>query len=324
MFIQGQYGLEFDTQESGSGFHAGWLLALLPVAAIVFLIVRGCGGKPARPEPADPAQGERYDQPEASGPARERFTWKSVGQLLPSGHAGKQAAAKPSASSARQPAPSGLPPRAGAAAETPAAERIGLLRQLHDPAADPFLPAIERRLAEINLDLLLADGPFPGKARIKIVPGDSVARIAKRAGCTEEYILRANAIGDPSQLRPGHSLWTLDHPAFVAFASLKKSDLTLTLNGTFFKHYPLDVSLSGIPAGQYLVRSRGRNETASGESGTCWLTLRPAGEKMVKPYGLYSNPSPAKDADFPGVFLPPADVAELHLLLPAGTPVIVF
>lgn len=347
MFLQGQYGLEFDSESSGTGFHAAWLLVALPLAALVFLLVRGCGTDKPKNEPPDPTQAERFDQPDTSLPERERFSWQAVGQLIP----GKAAKGKPApAAGPQQKRPlrpavnpaalSRLPPtvqklyaQADAAenANDLAAARLALLRLLRASEADAFLSALEHRLGELGMRLLFSSQPMDGKKRCRIAPGDSVARLAKRYGCTEEYILSANGVDNPAQLRIGRELWVLDHPDFQVFVNSKQSTVTITLGRTFFKRYALDVALDRLPAGEYKVRSRGCKEDISHPSsaaqrvpGICWISLRPATEKMTTPYGLYASPSPAKEAAFPGVFLSPADVAELYLLLPAGTPVLVF
>ena len=200
---------------------------------------------------------------------------------------------------------------------------------------------IEERLGALSVAVAVSRLPMTGKISYVIQKGDSTSTIARRFGVTQEYILRANGLSDPNRIVVGRDLRVLDNPAFAITVSKKEKTLTVTLGGQFFKRYRVSVGRADeTPEGTFLIGNRivhpswwraDGSEIPYGHPenilGTRWLSLAAAGTTpRIRGYGIHGT----WDDGAVGVShsagcirLRNADVEELHLLVPSGTPVVI-
>ena len=198
---------------------------------------------------------------------------------------------------------------------------------------------LEDRIGAMAFPLAVSRLPMRGKIPYTIQPGDSVSLIARRFGVTQEYILRANGLVNPDKIVAGRDLRVLDRPSFGIVVVKGERLLTVTLNGRFLKRYPVSVGRADeTPAGSFVVRSRIVHPAwwrTDGSAvpyghpdnilGTRWLGLEAAeGTPPVRGYGIHGtweDGSIGREASAGCVRMRNADVEELHLLVPIGTPV---
>jgi len=322
MWAEGRYGVETSV---GGASPPIWprLCALVVVAGVAVFCVRACRsvdretiehrarlaagstGAAAEPVPAPPQPAVRLDRLPSA--LRKRLA-----------EAGEQA---------------------GKGEQAQALERYhALLAEVSDAAVRG---EIEERIGALSVPLAVSRLPMPGKVAVTIQRGDSVSLLARRFGVTQEYILRANGLTDPNRIVVGRDLRVLDNPAFSIAVSRQARTLTVTLGGRFFKRYPVSVGRAGeTPEGAYAIRTRVVNPSwwrADGSKipyghpenilGTRWLSLTAVGGTApVSGYGIHGTWDDAaigRDSSGGCVRMRNADVEELHLLAPLGTPVLI-
>lgn len=200
---------------------------------------------------------------------------------------------------------------------------------------------VEARIGALAFPLAVSRLPMQEKASYTIQRGDSISLIARRFGVTQEYLLRANELANPDRIISGRDLRVLDHPVFVAVVSKQERTLTMTLNGRFFKRYPVSIGMAGeTPTGMFVISTRiakpewwrtdgskipyGHPENILG---TRWLGLAAAaGTEAVRGYGIHGTweqGSIGRDASAGCVRMRNADVEELHVLIPLGASVVI-
>lgn len=360
----GRYGIEFDEQERPLFRRWAWLAWLIPVAALPLVLFRGgCsapGRKPELPEPAGRYEGAAA--PEAAEAGRPGL----FGGLFGSG--GKTAgaaagAARPAASAAIAPAPDAPPPPPppppkpakpkseayrkllAAAGERERADdltgaRAALRELLALPEARDEREGIERKLAAVNLTLLLSDRPMPEKILHTIARGDMISRLALQYRNPQRFILKVNGIDNPSRLKIGQELWLMNEPDFAMHVSTNRCDALLTLNGQFFKRYAVGIGADAAP-GVYTVRGRaehpvyrrpGRKTVPYGAKGNIlgvWrIQLAPAGRDDgaaggMSLHGTWAASSIGSRQGDGHIRFSNADISELALILPNGARVVV-
>lgn len=198
---------------------------------------------------------------------------------------------------------------------------------------------IEDRIGALAIPLTVSRLPMRGKIPYVIQRGDAVSLIARRFGVTQEYLLRANGLSDPNKIVVGRELRVLDHPVFEIVVSKRARTLTVTLDGRFFKRYPVSVGRADeTPVGTFVIRSRIVNPAwwrtdgsavpygdAENILGTRWLGLAAAdGTPAVRGVGIHGtweDRSIGREASAGCVRMRNSDVEELHLLVPLETPV---
>lgn len=189
------------------------------------------------------------------------------------------------------------------------------------------------RLGEINLDLLFSRLPQEECVRVEVLPGDTLQKIAKRAGTTVELLRKTNVLrGD--MIRRGQRLKV---PRVGFEVRVDKSDNTLTLfwGGRFFKRYRVSTGSGGnTPVGEFRIVNRivhpewWHPETGEripyGDSrhriGTHWLGWDRKG------FGIHGTDEPesiGQSVSLGCVRLRNEDVEELYTLLPEGAKVVV-
>ena len=164
---------------------------------------------------------------------------------------------------------------------------IEQLRALPGEAVADLDNSLARRLGELNIRRL-----FVGKHRQRVKEvvvrrGDSATRIASENGSTLASLLKLNELPSADRLRVGQKLDVMDHPRFTIVVHRVAKYADLTLKGKFFKRYDIIAPVRAA-AGNYETPARLRAFLA---------------EK--------------------GIALAPADSAELDMLVPAKSSLLV-
>ena len=167
-----------------------------------------------------------------------------------------------------------------------AATTIETLRALPgSPAADLDDP-LARRLGKLNVKRLFTLRNAQWVRTVTVKRGDSASRIAAENGATLASLAKLNG-GNVDKVVLGRPIYVMNHPRFNLVIHRRLRTADLSLNGKFFKRYDLQGDVTG-KAGAYELPARARN---------FWRTL--------------------------GLKFKPADVAEIEMLLPTGTSVLV-
>ena len=164
---------------------------------------------------------------------------------------------------------------------------IEQLRALPGEAVADLDNSLARRLGELNIRRL-----FVGKNRqwvkeVVVRRGDSATRIASENGSTLASLLKLNELPSADRLNVGQKLDVMDHPRFTIVVHRAAKYADLTLKGKFFRRYDI---IAPVRA------EEGNYET------------------------------PAKLKAFlaeKGIALSPADSAELDMLVPAKSSLLV-
>ena len=347
---RGTYGIEYDERQ-GLPLRKFWgVFALIPVAGLFFLLFRGCGGEHPREAEGDDGLGQvRYRipgveaprerpsllkhflnlrrQPEALDTAKKgadaAVPGKDSDWLLPEGK--PLSAAKVQSQEVRK-----LLDQAAAREEQDdlVGMRLLLLQVLLRRDADEVRAFVERKIGTVNATLAFANRPAPEKVKHRVVAGDLISKIAKKYGNTQDFILKANGIDKPERLRIGREVWVLEQPQFELTVFKKSGSAVLTLNGQFFKKYPLGISQpERVPAGTYAIRAKGIRVSApvSEGGGARWISLEATGAtpqvRGLGLHGAWSGALPERGLEAGRVCFRNADIEELYTLLPEGAAV---
>ena len=116
---------------------------------------------------------------------------------------------------------------------------IEQLRALPGEAVADLDNSLARRLGELNIRRL-----FVGKNRqwvkeVVVRRGDSATRIASENGSTLASLLKLNELPSADRLRIGQKLDVMDHPRFTIVVHRAAKYADLTLKGKFFKRYDI-------------------------------------------------------------------------------------
>jgi lipoprotein-anchoring transpeptidase ErfK/SrfK len=199
---------------------------------------------------------------------------------------------------------------------------------------------LETRIGRLSTTLILTPRLMPEKAKYTVKAGDTLGRLAKMFGTTEELIATNNLIANPSLVKAGDRL-RIFNGKFSVTVNKSRNDMLVTVNDLFFKRYPVGTGKFGkTPAGDYVVAERIKEPVwwrpdgkmiPYGDKdnilGTRWLSLRTTStnaEDDVRGYGIHGTWDEAtigQAASAGCIRLRNADVEELFLLLPTGTPV---
>ena len=260
----------------------------------------------------------------------------------------ESAEAAPAAAPATPPAEGEMPAEAVALmASAQAAEaaddllgaRTNYLAILKRPDTEAARAFVEERLGAVNVTLVSTPRVMPEKTDYAIRSGDSIRALARRHGCTEEMIIKANKVANPNRIQVGDRLRILDKPGFAIRVSKSANDLLLTLNGAFFKRYTVGTGMYGrTPVGTFRIQDKipeppwwrpdgkmvpfGDKENILG---TRWMSLTATGETPpARGYGIHGTWEPAtlgKQSSAGCIRMRNSDVEELFMLVPEGTPV---
>ncbi len=217
--------------------------------------------------------------------------------------------------------------------------RTNLLALLDRPEAEAIHPRIEERLGAINVKLVTTQRSMPEKIDYAVRAGDSLKLLAKRFGVTTLLIEQANSIPNPDRIHIGDRMRILDKPNFEILIDKKANDLLLTMKGRFFKRYRVGTGEFGrTPAGTFRIddkileppwwRPDGKVVPFGDPEnilGTRWMSLEATGRTPpAKGYGIHGTwdeSTLGKQSSAGCVRMRNADVEELFLLVPRGTPV---
>jgi len=350
---RGSFGIEFDERQGFQYQKLWWAVALIPVVALIVLFFRGCGGDAARTAFSDdPMQQSRQEASELKA-ERERPSvlkhflqtwWKAPADEK------REAEAQAVAPEPKKGWMASVPPNVLSAVQKQSAEVKRLLEQvavcetaddlvaerqifrqlLIRKEAEDIRAFVERKIGEINTTLLFSDRAMPEKVKHRIEPGDLIAKLTKKYGNTQDYLLKANGIEKPALLRIGREIWVMKNPAFELTVFKKGGSAVLTLNGLFFKRYPISVGkATDSPNGTYAVRSRAKKpvyantEPDNRTQDVSWISLAATGETPdVSGFGLHgtwNESALGRQVDAGRIRFSNTDIEELYVLLPVGT-----
>lgn len=210
-----------------------------------------------------------------------------------------------------------------------AGKRIdGLLASAPD---SPAVREVAALLGEENLRRLFSKEVREGDQTVKVASGDSINRIARKNGVTEELMLRANAIRDAKALRIGQVL-RVPAVQFSLLANIADNLMILRNKGEFFKLYEVRSGrVAGTtPVGEFKVLNKKRNPTwrpgngrvylpgdPNNELGTRWMSFQ---SDILGIHGTLHPDTIGHYASNGCLGMTTADVEELHDLITVGTP----
>lgn len=354
---RGSFGIEYDESTGFRYQRLWWAVLLIPLVALILVFGRSCSSKPV-PLPDDGSASDvRFSTPQPESAARHRPSL--LKHFFQSRAAAESRAAEKKTEKAEEKADAksqtGLATLADIKVQSQvvksllskaekceaADDWVGLRQVLRVVLvmreAEEIRGFVERRIGALNTALVFGDRPMPEKARHAVVSGDRISKLAKKYDCTQEFLLKANGIEKPEQLRAGRDIWVLDRPVFELIVLKKSGTAVLTLNGRFFKRYAVGVGKQSESAvGTYAVRSRvqepvymspERGEIPFGNAdnilGSCQLTLAPEGETPSAPglclHGTRDESSLGRVSGPGYIRFRNADIEELFLLFPSGT-----
>lgn len=196
---------------------------------------------------------------------------------------------------------------------------MGMLRYHRDSArAEDAM----RLLGELNMDRLFDPAvPMPGKKRVEVQRGDSLAKIASGHQSTVHYIVRANGLARPEAIQPHDQLLVcpLDKRMVVR---LEEGRVELMEGDRFFAVMAL-VGWQRPPGAPLPWKGEVRRKFGSRDGQRVLLTDPGAitGEKWIETtgdWGIRSHDPDVGDPKGYGVFVSPEDAADLMALLREG------
>ncbi len=135
------------------------------------------------------------------------------------------------------------------------------LSDLYFKETDPEIRnKIKEKLYELNKILVFSRTPSPDAFFYKVIPGDSLVKIAKKFNTSYAFIMRINNKGR-TLIKIGERLKILKGELSLL---VDKSDYTLTilLNGNFIKQYPVGIGKSDkTPIGVFVIDNKLVNPT---------------------------------------------------------------
>ena len=160
------------------------------------------------------------------------------------------------------------------------------LRSLSGAPAADLDDSFARRLGVLNMRRLFIDRNRLWVKEIEVRSGQSASRIAIENGSTLESFSRLNG-GKIDKIYAGKKMYVMDHPRFQLVVHCRLMMADLVLNGKFFKRYDI---------------------------------LRPVSGKA----GAYETPNQIRQLlNSIGVEFSRDDRAELEMMIPKGSPVVV-
>ena len=188
---------------------------------------------------------------------------------------------------------------------------------------------IQQRISSLNTKVLFSTIPTEKSALYEVVPGDSLAKIAKKFNTTVELIKKSNGLTS-DLIRPLMRL-KIQKNKFSIVVDKSQNTLTLLADGEVFKMYRVSTGTdNSTPVGEFRVvnklidppwySAKGVIPPESPENvlGTRWLGIDNPG------YGIHGTTSPQTigSQNTEGcVRMYNSDVEELYAIVPRGTEV---
>ena len=116
---------------------------------------------------------------------------------------------------------------------------IEQLRALPGEAVADLDNSLARRLGELNVRRLFVDKNRQWVKEVVVRRGDSATRIASENGSTLASLLKLNELPSADRLNVGQKLDVMDHPRFTIVVHRAAKYADLTLKGKFFKRYDI-------------------------------------------------------------------------------------
>lgn len=201
---------------------------------------------------------------------------------------------------------------------------------LLENAADPGIEAVQKKLEDVNMKIILSAIQVPDETVMREVKtGDTLSMIADEYRTTVEMIKKENGLRS-DVIRPGMQLriWT---GRFSVLVDKSQNLLTLRCNGDVVKTYRVSTGKDNItPVGTFKIVNKLKNppwthdgkvyppESPENILGTRWMGFDIPG------YGIHGTTQPesiGQQVTAGCVRMPNAEVEELYDLLPVNTEV---
>jgi LysM repeat protein len=181
-------------------------------------------------------------------------------------------------------------------------------------------------LGEMNIQAFFSSEPDPEKTEYIVMRGDSIAKIANKTKSSPELLFKANGL-DSLTIQIGQK-FVIPKGHFSLLINLKRQDLTILNNGSFFRWYkPLEFKLPPkAVAGQFKVHEKiawtGGTRVAFGSKNylgsSRWIVLTQSGVTLFSETNP-QNPNIQKPNS--GIMLAAPDMEEIFALIAKDTPV---
>lgn len=205
-------------------------------------------------------------------------------------------------------------------------------RFLRENASSSKRAAAEQALGEINVALFLEPKEGAGKDWYVVKTGDSLSRVSLLTKTPVELIMHLNKL-PKEMLHPGQKL-LYARTEFSLVLHQKSRTVILSNDGKFFRRYPT-VAWPGsakkpvvfVPkqAGKVMDKHALNDKGTVKPTDPAYLTADHQVIVSIPGFSLYTQPAdPAKQVQRPpggGIGLAAADMAEIAVLLPRGSPV---
>ncbi len=296
---------QIDRRRSRTGCFVLIALAVIGVAAALFLFLKPASEPRVRAEKPVPEKAEETPAPEQPR------------EITPAGDPGRQLLEQARAAKDR---------------EDYLAARDLSLRILDESRNESARQAAENILNEVNITLVMHPWPMPEKVDYTIQRGDTLGALARRFNTTIELIQRSNRLSGP-MIRVGDRLRILD-ATFSIEVSKSRNDLVLYMNDRFFKRYPVGTGeFQRTPVGEFKITDRIPQPTwwrpdgkavpygtTNNVLGTHWLSIDVPGYGI---HGTWEPESIGYQSSAGCVRLLNEDIEELYTLVPVGIPVVI-
>ena len=191
---------------------------------------------------------------------------------------------------------------------------------------------IEKLLGEIHIGLVFSPRQMPEKTDYTVQIGDSLDKLARKFGTSQEMIRRSNNL-QGSMIRVGDR-FRIFSGVFTIKVDKSDNSLLVLLNDAYFKRYKVGTGqYNKTPVGTFKITDKIAQPTwwrGDGKAipygapenllGTHWLAIDVPG------YGIHGTWEPetiGKQSSAGCIRLVNEDVAELFALVPVGTAVII-
>ncbi len=257
---RGKFGIEyFPHPEDEESRGAGWLVAVIVMAAVALVAVAVVRRMIATPEEPPVTQDVAETPKEAPPPERPRGSAAlPVDDKTP-------AAAKENVVVEAPPLPPDVERNRPQVAQNlllklekaVAANDVELsvstieqLRALPGEAVADLDDKLARQLGALNVRRLFVGRNKQWVKDVEVRRGDSATRIAYESGSTLASLLKLNKLKSADHIRIGQKLFVMDHPKFVLVVHRAAKYADLSLKGKFFRRYDI-VSPVKAPEGNY-------------------------------------------------------------------------
>lgn len=187
-------------------------------------------------------------------------------------------------------------------------------------------------LGKLNIENLYSPRLDEHSIRYRILPGDTLSKIAEQFNTTSELIKKANNL-TRSIIHPNNHL-KITQSRFEIYINKITNRLVLLQNGKFFKSYLVGTGKNDVtPAGEFVITSKQEKPTwyhpngsvipfghEGNLLGTHWMGINYPGYGI---HGTWEEDSVGKNSSQGCIRLVNAEVEELFTILPINTRVVI-